>query len=279
MPEKPIPSCPPPHPDPDRPKLKTPTLACDVHAHVFGPASKYPYAPTRGYTPPDATLESYLRLHEILGIERAVLTQPSVYGVDNSAMLDAMAKHPGPIKGIAALAQDTNDAELARLNDAGVTGIRVNLADKGGMPFDDMNAVRDFALRIKDMGWHLELLVHVDSYADLYETFADFPIEISVGHLGYMKTGQGIDNTGFQDFLKLMREGRCWAKLTGAYRITAAERTPYADVTPFARALIEANPDRVLWARRGRTDSRLARPAKFFIKKSFQSDERAWKDG
>lgn len=129
-----IPSCPPPDPNPARPKLVAPRGAIDCHAHVFGPESKYPYSPARGYTPPDASLETYLAVLDVLAIERAVLTQPSVYGTDNSAMLDAMARHPGRILGVAAVDAGVTEGELADLDAKGVRGLRVNLADKGGNP-------------------------------------------------------------------------------------------------------------------------------------------------
>ncbi len=99
-----IPFCPPPDPNPRAPKLAAPPGSVDSHAHVFGPESKYPYSPARGYTPPDAALETFLALHDLFGIERGVLTQPSVYGTDNTAMLDAMAQHPGRLLGVAGVA-------------------------------------------------------------------------------------------------------------------------------------------------------------------------------
>ena len=242
-----IPACPGPDPNPTKPKFDVPKGAVDTHAHIFGPASKYPYSPARGYTPPDAFLEDFLRLHDILGIERAVLTQPSVYGVDNSAMLDAVAATGDRMFAVAAVKADITDKELERLNEQRVKGIRVNLVDKGGMPFEDIVAVRKFTDRIKDFGWHLEVLIHVHEFEDLRATMNSMAVDVVVGHLGYMKTDQGLDHPGVQEFLDLLRDGNCWAKYTGSYRITTQERLPYTDVTPFARALVEANPDRIIW--------------------------------
>lgn len=247
MTNKDIPICPPPDPNPQPPKIKAPPGTIDCHAHVFGPESKYPYSPRRGYTPPDASLTDYLAMHDVLGVERSVLTQPSVYGTDNAAMLDAMAEHPGRILGVAALDADISDAELEVLNDRGVRGVRVNLADKGGDPFGSMDNVRRFSERLKPLDWHLELLLHVNDFQDLRETFTDFPVDIVIGHLGYMKSPNTIENPGFQEFLELVRGGNCWVKLTGTYRITGEENPPYPDNIPVAQALIEANPDRMIW--------------------------------
>lgn len=242
-----IPSCPPPDPNPARPKLEAPPGAIDCHAHVFGPERKYAYSPARGYTPPDASLDTYLKVLDVLGIERAVLTQPSVYGTDNSAMLDAMARHPGRILGVVAVDASITDGELEDLNAKGARGVRVNVADKGGNPFDSMDDVRRFCERLRPLGWHLEVLLHVNDFPDLKQTFKDFPVDIVVGHLGYVKSPNALKDNGFQEFLDMVRDGNWWVKLTGTYRITGEDNPPYPDVIPVAQALIEANPDRMIW--------------------------------
>ncbi|MEM8973877.1 MAG: amidohydrolase family protein [Pseudomonadota bacterium] len=242
------PACQGPDPDPTAPSFHVPEGTIDCHAHIFGPADKYPFSTARGYTPPEATLESYQKLHQVLGgIERAVLTQPSVYGTDNSCMMDILDRVGSRYKAVVAVDSAITDNELEALDVRGACGVRVNLADKGGNPFEDMHAVQQFTERLKDLGWHLEVLVHVDDFEDLRTTMNGMAVDISFGHLGYMKTDKGIDHPGFQDFLNLLRDGKAWAKLTGTYRITTSPFTPYDDVTPFAQAIIEANEDRVLW--------------------------------
>jgi len=100
--------------------------------------------------------------------------------------------------------------------------------------------VRRFSERLAPLGWHLELLIHVDDFPDLKDTLMDYPVDIVVGHLGYMKSPETIDNPGFQEFLGLVRGGNCWVKLTGSYRIAGADSPPYPDVVPVAQALIAA---------------------------------------
>jgi 2-pyrone-4,6-dicarboxylate lactonase len=242
-----IPFCAAPDPQPRRPRLSLPANACDTHAHLFGPAARYPYQANRGYTPPDATDEAYFALHRALGVTRGVLTQPSVYGIDNRRMLDAVARHPDRLRAVAAVDGAVTDAALAALDAAGVRGIRVNLVDKGGMPFANFADVARMAARIAPLGWHLELLVHAHDYPDFAPTMRALPVDIVVGHLGYMRTSEGIDHPGFLVFLELVAEGRCWVKLTAPYRITTRQTVPYDDVAPFARRLIETRPDRMLW--------------------------------
>lgn len=237
--------CPPPDPQPRAPRFELPAGAWDTHGHIFGPESKYAYSPRRGYTPPDASLDAYETLHRTLGVARGVLTQPSVYGVDNAAMLDAMARSGGRLMGVASVDKEVSEAELTRLHEAGVRGLRINLADKGGNPFDSFADVQAMGERIVDMGWHLEFLIHVHEFADLRKTFSSLPVHSVFGHMGYVPAGEGLGP--LEEFLDLLKEGRTWVKLTGTYRITGLKQIPYTDVDPIARALIETAPERVIW--------------------------------
>ena len=219
--------------------------ACDAHFHVFGPQSDYPYSPARGYTPPDAPLDGVLALHRTLGVTRGVLTQPSVYGTDNRAVLDAMAQDPDRFRAVVAVDGSIADDELSSMDAAGVRGVRVNLADKGGMPFGSFDEVIAFARRLEPLGWHVELLVHVDRIE--MAQFQDFPVDLVFGHYGYMEAGSGPDVPGFRAMLALAELGRAYVKMTAPYRITAREALPFDDVAPLARALAAACPDRLLW--------------------------------
>lgn len=230
------------------PKLKLPHNATDCHAHVCGPAARYEYFKDRIYTPPDALLSDYRKMLTTLGVERAVLVQPSVYGTDNSAMLDAMKADPARLRGVAVIADDVDGDELKRLHEAGVRGVRVNIVDvkdrkAGTLPLE---ALTQLAARINPLGWHMEFLMHVDEFPDLDRMLADFPVETVYGHLGYMKTDHGPDNPGFHALLRMMQAGRAWAKLTGPYRISA-EPLPHADTNHYAHALLNAAPAQVVW--------------------------------
>ena len=115
------------------------------------------------------------------------------------------------------------------------------------MPFASFDAFERFAGRLADLGWHAEFLVHVHEFPDLVERLRALPVEAVIGHLGYMRTSHGLENAGFRRFLDHVAGGRCWVKLSGAYRVTTGTQAPYPDVAPFARALVEARPDRMLW--------------------------------
>lgn len=241
------PLCAPPDPNPRTPATALFAGACDCHAHICGPATRYAYSPGRIYTPPDCLSGDYFAMLDTIGAARGVLVQPSVYGTDNSAMIDAMAGAGGRCRGVAVIDEATSDGEIEALHRAGVRGIRLNLVDvaspTGDIPLD---VARRLAERVAPLGWHVELLVHVDDYAGLDVMFAGFPADIVFGHLGYMRPGRDVATPGFQALLRLLAGGRCWVKLSGPYRVSAGD-LPYRDVTPFAHALIAAAPGRMLW--------------------------------
>jgi predicted TIM-barrel fold metal-dependent hydrolase len=231
-----------------KPQFTLPVGATDCHAHICGPAARYDYFDGRIYTPPDALPTDYRQMRDTLGVERAVLVQPSVYGTDNSAMLDAMMTDPARLRGVAVVADDISADELARMHKAGVRGVRVNIVDvkdrkPGTLP---LKALSKLAAKIKPLGWHMEFLMHVDEFPDLDRMLADFPVDTVYGHLGYMKTDHGTGNPGFHALLRMMQAGRAWVKLTGPYRISA-EPLPHADTNDYAHALLAAAPAQVVW--------------------------------
>jgi predicted TIM-barrel fold metal-dependent hydrolase len=164
-----IPACPAPL-EPVRSKIPTPPKACDTHAHVFGPGSRFPYAETRSYTPPDAPLEKYLRMLDTLGFARGGLVQGSAHGRDNSAMLDALSRHPKRLRGVAVADETVPAAELARWASLGVRGLRFNhffrggqLHYRGGVTLD---AARKLAPVMRELGWHLQLWIDAKDLPD-----------------------------------------------------------------------------------------------------------------
>ena len=226
---------------------RIPSGACDCHAHVCGPESRYPYAPNRLYTPHDALPSDYRRMLDTLGVERGVLVQPSIYATDNRALLDALKQDPERLRGIAVLPFDVGRREVEKLDPLGVRGVRCNIVDlkegKGVLPLE---ALRKLAHTIRPFGWHVEFLMHVDEFPELDRQLADFPVEVVFGHLGYVPASKRVDERGFQALLRLMRDGKAWVKLTAPYRLTMSAM-PYRDVDPFARALVESAPERLLW--------------------------------
>jgi predicted TIM-barrel fold metal-dependent hydrolase len=241
------PTCESHNPNPAPPATPVPPLACDAHAHVCGPNSRYPLIEERLYTPPEASPKAYRHMLDAIGVARGVLVQPSAYGFDNQAMLDALASDTKRFRGVAVVPFDVPVAEIERLHAAGVRGLRSNIVDlknnQGQLPLEHLRAL---AQRIKPFGWHIEFLMHVNEFPQLDRQLADFPVEVVFGHLGYVPTAKGLETPGFAALLRLMRDGKAWVKLTAPYRLTLSAM-PYPDTAPFAQVLVDAAPERLLW--------------------------------
>lgn len=231
-------------PNPKKPVFTPPPRSCDCHAHIIGPQNRYPYTPHRSYTPPDAPLASYLEMLNTLGLERAVIVQPSFYGTDNRATLDAIRQGSHNFRGIVVVDENIDVAEMERMHDLGVRGVRINLLFKSGIEVSD---VRQLANKIAPFGWHLQMLVDVSEFSEL-DTLAKLPVEVVFDHMGHMPTSIGVNHPGFRKMLKMLENEKAWAKLSGPYRITCQKDLPYKDTTPYAQTIIKANPERVVWA-------------------------------
>jgi len=232
-----------PDPDTRAPRFEMPAGACDTHSHVIAYQDEYPYVPERSYTPPPAPLAAYKAMHAALGIERAVIVQPSVHGTDNRVTVQAITGYGANCRGVCVVDEDVTDEELARLNDGGIRGLRLNVLFGGGV---GMQAMQPLAARIKDMGWHIQLLLDARDLTELEPVIRRLPVPVVIDHMGHMNVSHGIDHPGFQALLGLVRDGFAWVKLSGNYRISAAG-PPYDDAIPFARALIEAAPEHMVW--------------------------------
>jgi 2-pyrone-4,6-dicarboxylate lactonase len=244
-----IPTCPAPR-EPSRPRVPPPALACDTHAHVFGPATLFPYAADRSYTPPDAPLEKYLGMLDTVGFGRGVLVQGSAHGRDNSAMLDALARWPDRLRGVAVADADATPAELRRWHGLGVRGLRFNhffrggaLHYRGGVPLD---AAKAHAGVMAELGWHLQLWIDVKDLPDTIPTLRAIGLPVVIDHMGRTDARAGTAMPGFQSLLRLVGDGGCWVKVSGAHRLS--QRAPdYEDARPFHEALVRANPERLVW--------------------------------
>ena len=238
-----------PDPNPVKPKYAAPSGACDAHCHVFGPADRFPYAPERRYTPPDAPKEKLAALHRHLGLERAVLVQASCHGTDNRAMLDAIATLERRLarRGDGRQAKSPT-RELEALHAGGVRGVRFNFVQHlGGAP-DHATRSNGVLARIAPLGWHVVL--HLDA-----EDIAGVPrcsstrLRAAVRHRPHgpgrwRRTGRTSGRSAL--LLDLMANPLAWVKVSGAERVSSAG-PPFHDAIPFAAALIDAAPDRVLW--------------------------------
>ena len=234
--------------NPRKPNITLPKGSIDTHVHIF--ESHFPLFEGRGYNPPDSTLEDLIHLHQTLGIDRVVFTQPSVYGVDNSAILKGMnvlnEKIPNKARGVCAIKMDASENFLQELHEQGIRGVRLNLDNKGGMPLE-LKEISKLEDKIKGLGWHLEYLFPGKDIVELEPVLSSASVPISIGHFAYQPATAGINSDGFKTLLKLVKDGNTWIKISGANRVSETDLPPYDDVLPMARALVEANSDNVMW--------------------------------
>ena len=181
----------------------------------------------------------------MLGIERAVLVQASCHGTDNRAMLDAIKARGGRYRGVAILDSSVTEADYAALHDGGIRGVRFNFVEHlGGRP--DMALFHQVIERIRPLGWHL--VVHLDAVdiPEISTLLRRVPLPFVIDHMGRVKANGGLEQRSFRALLELMKLDTCWVKVCGAERVSTAG-PPFLDAVPFARAIVDAAPDRVLW--------------------------------
>ncbi len=238
-----VPECAPALPVSRAPVRRLPAGAVDCHFHVFGPESRFPYAPGRSYTPPDASVADYETLAGTLGFSRAVIVQPSVYGLDNCRTLSFLRESRIPARAVLVLDPDISERELEILHESGVRGVRVNLVFAAGLALEAASILAD---KIRGLGWHLQFLADVSRIENLNEIVTSLDIPVVFDHLGHVPAGKGVGDGGFRALLSLVRDGLAWVKLTGAYRVTGMRTPPYEDVAPFVEALLEASPSQLV---------------------------------
>jgi len=223
-----------------------PDGACDCHVHVFGPAADYPYDPARTYTPGDAPLHALRALHRGLSVTRTVIVQPSPYAADNRCTVDALIALEGAGRGVAVIDAATSDADLRAMHEAGVRGVRVNLETAGEHdPAAAWEHLQAAARRVEPLGWHVQTYTNLATLDALSDRLARLPVPLVVDHFGRAQAALGTTQPGFSALCDLLADGRVYVKLSAPYRIS---REPdYRDAAAIARALIEANPQRVLW--------------------------------
>jgi len=227
-----------------RPAFAMPPGACDTHFHVFEPG--YPHVPAPLYTFPDGTLDAYLRMAEVLGIERMVLVQPSFYGTDNTLLRYVLKRLGRPglrCGGVVQIDEDASDAELDEFHELGVRAIRLDLFARADWPTAELAAcIQRMAARAAPRGWHLQFYTPGTIVRDLLPFLAGLEDTFVIDHMGYLTES---DPEFDRRLLAVLAQGSCWIKLSGAYRV--AKNKPLSSVAPWGRALVAARPDRLIW--------------------------------
>jgi predicted TIM-barrel fold metal-dependent hydrolase len=224
-----------------------PAGACDCHTHIHGNPEKFPFFAGRTYTPELASPEEMTALHKALHIDRVVIVTPSVHGPDNSATLFGMKARGATARGVAVIDGKTAESDLDAMNQAGIRGIRLNLATGGvNDPAVGRSRFQAAVERLKSRNWHVQLFTGLTMISAIKDIVASSPVPVVFDHFGGARAELGPEQLGFADLTELVRSGKAYVKISGAYR--ASKLAPdYPDAAPLARALIAANSDRVVW--------------------------------
>jgi predicted TIM-barrel fold metal-dependent hydrolase len=224
-----------------------PAGACDCHTHIHGDPEKFPFFPGRVYTPEMALPEEMAALHKALHMQRVVIVTPSVYGTDNSATLYGMKARGADARGVAVIGDKTSESELDAMGGAGVRGIRLNLRTGGtDDPAVGRQRFQSAVERMKSRNWHVQMYTNLAMISAIKDLVAASPVPVVFDHFGGARAELGPQQPGFTDLVELVRSGKSYVKISGAYRVSKLA-PDYTDVVPLAKALIAANPERIVW--------------------------------
>ncbi|MBF6989153.1 amidohydrolase [Cupriavidus sp. IK-TO18] len=231
------------------PDFPVPAGATDCHCHVFGPYGRFPLEGERTYTPPEYTPSAYLRLLDSLHLNRGVLVQPSAHGLDNRAMLHALAAAPDRLRGVAVVDPSLGTPDLRTLAAQGVCGLRFSrLLSQGHARYKNAVDVRELHKvlpALRELGMHVQLWSDIDVLVELEPLIRASRVPFVLDHMGRVDPNRGIDDPRFSVLLSLLAEGLVWVKLT-PYRVSAAY-PDYEDIRPFHDRLLATNPEQLVW--------------------------------
>jgi predicted TIM-barrel fold metal-dependent hydrolase len=224
-----------------------PPGACDCHTHIFGDASRFPFAPGRTYTPEAASVGENRALHRALHTSRVVIVQPSVYGTDNACTLDAIGRLGSSARGVAVIDDKTPESTLDEMSRVGIRGIRLNL-ETGGVtdPAVARERFRRAVERIRGRNWHIQIYTRPSVIEALSDLVMEAAVPVVFDHFGGAQASLGIQQAGFPALINLVRTGQAHVKMSAPYR-ASTQGPDYADVAPLAKALVAANPERLIW--------------------------------
>jgi predicted TIM-barrel fold metal-dependent hydrolase len=236
-------------------RFSVPKGACDCQTHVFGDPLRFPFSSGRSYTPEPATISELQALHRALHIDRVVIVQPTVYGTDNACLLDALRRFGSQARGVAMIDAGATQANLDEMERQGVCGIRIGFESSGKIdPAVALQRLQTALRQIAGRKWHIQIGTRLPAIEALQNKLAEVPVPIVFEHFAHAVAPLGLDQAGFKPLLNLVTLGKAYVKITAAYRCcsipvtnNSTQETDFPEIAPFARALLSANPERVVW--------------------------------
>ncbi len=225
-----------------RPRSAAPPGTCDAHIHILDPRFPTTGAPTAA----GMTLDDYRALQRRLGSTRAVIVQAKPYGTDNGCLLDALARLGPEGRGIAVVHPGIGAAELRRLDEGGVRGLRFSVWNAADT-ITTIDMIEPLARRAADLGWHVQLHMSGDQIAESAAILGRLPCPLVIDHMGRLPVAAGLRHPAFRVITRLLDRGAAWVKLAGAYLNTATGAPGYDDATRVASGFVSAAPERLVW--------------------------------
>jgi D-galactarolactone isomerase len=229
----------------DTPHMVAPPNTCDSHIHIYDTTTPLvPWTTTPG--PAWATVSAYRDVQKRLGLTRAVVVQANAYGTDNTCTVNAIAELGlDKARGVATVDADVTDAELKRLDEAGIRGARVHLLSGGFLTFDKLELI---AAKIAKYDWHVVLQMDGRFLHERATMLQNLPCTLLIDHIGKFLEPVTVEHEGFKALLRLLSNGRTWLKLCGPYEVSKSGGPHYADTSTLAKAAAAHKPDRMVWA-------------------------------
>jgi D-galactarolactone isomerase len=225
------------------PALIAPPGTCDCHIHIYG--TQYPLAPSCRYPPPLATASMYRAVMQRLNLDRVILVQPTAYGDDNSCLINALADFQASARGIFLVTPETSRVALSAWNDAGGRGARFFMLPGAILSWDTLEPV---ARKIAEFGWHIQLQLDGRTLADYEQLILRLPCPVVIDHNGKFLEPVEPDHPGMKSLLRLLDSGKVWVKASAPYETSRMAAPSYPDIAAIAQRLINAAPDRIVWA-------------------------------
>ena len=224
------------------PQQIVPAATTDTHFHIFGPLERYPLSSKRLYNPCLSDVSAYRDMARTVGITRMVIVQASIYGTDNSCLLDSIAEFGQQCaRGVAVVDENVTPLQLREMHEKGVRGIRFN-AITGVTRLDWLEKIAEM---IAPLGWHIQLWIKADRLLEIAPAIRRLPVDVVLDHMAQIPLERGLNDPQVKNVLQLMQSERCWMKLIG-YRVSNLAY-PHADLDTFAKQIINIAPERCLW--------------------------------
>lgn len=217
--------------------------ACDCHVHIFGDPRNFPYDDGRVFTPGQAPISALQQHMATIGTSRAVIVQPSVYGTDNSCIIDALQQLGPNGRGICVIGEETTQAEIRNLVEANVKGVRINFRTFGERDEQALESrLTDIANRVSALGWHVQIYSDRTMLRAINRLVSSLRIPLVLDHFADVRLHEGEE---MDQLVRLMETGQIYLKLSAPHRVS--DEPHYEAAANIVRKLVPLFPDRLLW--------------------------------